>query len=244
MAEYVYGVVDHSVKPSPGDGVAGAPTRLIDGDVGAALVSEISDHALVLGRGDALAHARVLADAMEHGTVLPMRFGVVMEDAEDVRRRLLAAHAEELSEQLELLTGKVEVNVRATYEQDQLMREVLHEDRSIARLRASLEGRPEDATYYARIELGERVAAAVQRKRELDAARIIEALSLTSLGVQAAAAHHERVVVHASFLLLRERLGEFDEVLEALARAHARRIRFTCSDPMPPHSFVRFTQGV
>ncbi len=242
MAEYVYGVVDRAAKAPPGDGVAGAPPRVIDGDRVGALVSKVPDQPLTLGRDDALAHARVLADAMTHGTVLPMRFGVVMEDADDVRTRLLAAHEGELSEQLDLLAGKVELSVRATYEQEQLLREVLNEDQSIAGLRDSLQGRPEDATYYARIELGERVSAAVERKREGDANRIIEALSLTSLAVQAAASQHERVVVHASFLVQGDRLGEFDEVLEALARAHAGRIRFTCSDAMPPHSFVSFAR--
>ncbi len=242
MAEYVYGVVEHTARAPSGQGVAGTRPRLIAGDGAAALVSDVPDQPLTLGRDDALAHARVLADAFAAGTVLPMRFGVVMADADDVRLRLLAGHAGELQGQLAALTGKVEVNVRATYKQDELLREVLGEDRSIMRLRESLQGQPEDATYFARIELGERVSAAMQRKRESDSAGIIEALSLAALAVEVAEPHHERIVVHASFLVQRDRLVELDEVLEALARAQADRIRFTCSEEMPPHSFVRFAQ--
>lgn len=118
------------------------------------------------------------------------------------------------------------------------MREIVHEDRDIARLRATLRGLPDDATYYDRIKLGELVAQAVERKRELDAADVIDALAPIASAVEVGDPRHARVVVNASFLVERARLAKFDEALERVAAAQSERIRFKCAGPLPPHSFV------
>src|SRR6185437_12134044 len=115
--------------------------------------------------------------------VLPMRFGVVMEDTDEVRDRLLDEHGPELRAQLTEMEGKVEIRIRAAYDQESLLREVLRERPEIATLRSSVAGRPQDASYYERIQLGELVAAAVERHREIDAHAIIDALNGQALAV-------------------------------------------------------------
>ncbi len=241
MAEYVYGILDEEATAPAEKGIAGRPLRMIEGGGAAALVSEVNDQRLRLGREEVLAHARVLAQALEQGTVLPMRFGVVMTGPEEVRRRLLDGHRDELRTQLESLAGKVEINIRATYEEDRLMREVVREDPRIAQLRDELKDRPEDATYYQRIELGELVAKAVERKREGDARDIVEALMQVAVACEPAPPSHERVALRAAFLVAREKCGEFDAVVDAYALGQAGRLRFKYAGPLPPHSFVHFT---
>jgi hypothetical protein len=167
-----------------------------------------------------------------------MRFGVVLEGDEEVKARVLEPHATELRDQLARFSGRVEVNIRATYEEEIVMREVLAENQQIASLREAIRGKPEDATYYQRIELGERVAEAVERKRELDAEQIVAALSVAADAVEVSPPAHERVAVNASFLVARDRLKEFDEVLDAFAEGQGGRLRFKYTGPLPPHSFV------
>lgn len=242
MPEYVYGIVEATAPAPPGNGVGGAPVRVIGGDGAGALVSELSSGELRFSREDMMAHARVLEAALGGGTVLPMRFGIVMEP-EDVQARLLGAHRDDLRVQLERLAGKVEMNVRVLYEQDAMMRELVQSDRRIAALRARLQGLPEDATYYDRIQLGELVAQALERKREGDAGELLGALSAASLAVEVLDASHERVVLNASFLLGREQVRDFDDTLEALAATRAGRMRFKCVGPLPPHSFVQLQEA-
>jgi gas vesicle protein GvpL/GvpF len=242
MPEYVYGIVEATAAAPPGNGVGGAPVRVIGGDSAAALVSDLSSGELRLSREDMMAHARVLEAALAGGTVLPMRFGIVMEP-EEVQARLLGAHRDDLRVQLERLAGKVEMNVRVLYDQDAVMRELLQSDRRIAALRARLHGLPEDATYYDRIQLGELVAEALERKREADAGELLGALSAASLAVETLDSAHERVVLNASFLLTREQVREFDDTLEALAATRAGRMRFKCVGPLPPHSFVQLQEA-
>jgi hypothetical protein len=238
VAKYIYGIVEETAPEPAGSGIAGGRLGLISGRGASALVSEVSDDELAAGREEVLIHSRVLEEAMAKSTVLPMRFGVVMDGPAEVRERLLEPHAAELRAHLDRLDGKVEVNIRVVYEQDVLMAEVVREDREIARLRDSLRGQPEDATYYGRIRLGELVAAAVERKRESDAADLIDQLVTHALEYTVAEPAHERIVLTASFLVERTRLDKFDAAVDRAAEGQAGRMRFKYTGPLPPHSFV------
>ena len=165
MREYVYGIVEESADAPSAPGIAGADLRVISEDGVGALVSSLPDRRLEMGRDEILTHSRVLSEALSKGTVLPMRFGIILDGPDAVRAQVLSQHARQLRSQLKRFDGKVELTVRAIYEEETLMREILQEHGQIARLRAALRGKPADATYFARIQLGELVSEAVARTR-------------------------------------------------------------------------------
>lgn len=243
MATYVYGIVEPTASAPSGEGIAGAPLGLVPGTGAAALVSDLEADQLRFGRDEILVHARVLERALERGTVLPMRFGVVMDGSDEIRRRLLEQHGSELRTQLAELSGKVEVRIRGVYDEASLFRDVVGDEPEIAHLRQSVQGRPDDATYYERIRLGELVAAAVERRRERDSEAILDVLARAALAVEVGQPSHERVVFNASFLVAKSALTQFDEALDSLADNEGGRIRFKYTGPLPPHSFVQFTGG-
>jgi hypothetical protein len=242
VREYVYGIVEESAAAPSAPGIAGADLRVITEHGVGALVSTLPDRSVEMGRDEILTHSRVLAEALSIGTVLPMQFGIILDGPEAVRAQVLNQHAAQLRSQLERFDGKVELTVRGIYDEEALMREVVREYPQIARLRASLRGKPTDATYFARIQLGELVSEAVARKRELDAALIIEALAPTVDAIELAEPPHERAVLSGSFLVARPRVREFDDVLERIAIQQADRIRFKLTGPLPPHSFVELAE--
>jgi hypothetical protein len=239
QATYVYGVLSADHEPPKIEGIGGAPLQALTSDGIAALVSDMSNHELKLGREEMTTHARVLEEALLTGTVLPMRFGVVMAGEPAVKSALLDAHLDELKQQLSEMAGKVELRVRAVYDEQNLMREVVQEDQDIARLRDSLRGAPEDATYYGRIQLGEMVAKAVERKRDGDAAQLLDILTPLALAIHAGEPNNERIVLNASFLVERADMAEFDEAVDEIGRTQADRMRLKYTGPLPPHSFVR-----
>jgi hypothetical protein len=243
VATYVYGIVESTARAPKASGIAGAPLAVVAGDGAAALVSDLPDGQVRMGRDEVLMHAEVLDHALANGTVLPMRFGVVMDGSEDVRLQLLDPHGEDLRSQLTELAGKVELNVRAVYEEDVVLQEIVGENAEIAGLRNAIRDRSEDATYYERIRLGELVARAVEEKRQIDAQAILDAMAPEALAVDVAAPAHERVVVTASFLVERARLDAFDELLESVAAELVGRIRFKLTGPRAPHSFVELGGG-
>jgi hypothetical protein len=241
-AKYIYGVVraGKSAKPA-GDGIDGKPLKVVSSKGIGALTSDVPDRPLEAGREELMTHTRVLEKALERGAVLPMRFGVVMPDESTIREQLLDAHHEELDAQLEEMSSKVELNVKAIYDEDAVLREAVSERPEIARRREAIAGRSEDATYYERIELGELVAQALTEKRSADELQIIDRLAPHALAVSVAEPMHERMAVNASFLVEREGHDDFDRALDEIAAENAERLRFKAAGPLPPHSFVELS---
>lgn len=238
-AKYVYGVVRVGGKRWPKlEGINGEPVAPVAAEGLAALTSDVPDELLEAGREELLTHSRVLERALEHGTVLPMRFGVVLPDEQSIRDELLAPHSDELEAQLQAMDGKVEVNIKALHDEETVLREVIAEIPEAAELRDSIQGKSEDATYYERIRLGELVAQALDDKREQTGPAIVDRLSPHAVAVQVGDPAHERMALNASFLVERKGLKGFDRAVDALAEEQGGRIRLKYTGPLPPHSFV------
>lgn len=244
-AKYVYGVVrSKGASPPKAAGIDGEPVGVVAHGSVAALTSDVPGDFLEAGRQELLAHTRVLEEAMEASVVLPMRFGVVMPDEETVHDRLLAPFAETLEAQLQEMDGKVEVTIKGIYDEEAILREAISESREISELQETIRGKPEAATYYERIRLGELIAAALDEKRGAAAPRIIDRLAPFAVDVRPGEPVHERMAVNASFLVERARLGEFDRVVDETGAEYAGRIQLKYTGPLPPHSFVELGAGV
>jgi Gas vesicle synthesis protein GvpL/GvpF len=239
MAKYVYGIVRATGDARPRvRGIGRKQVRVVRTNGLGALTSDVPPGDLEAGRDELLAHARVLERALEQGVVLPMRFGVVMDSEDSVREDLLNPNREALEAQLEEMDDKVEVNVKAIYDEATVLSEVVTEQPEIAKLRAGLQGKPDDATYYERIRLGELIAEAVNGKRERDANEILDRLGPHAVEVEVGEPIHERMALNASFLIERPRLKAFNGDLDEIASAQRDRLRFKYTGPLAPHSFV------
>jgi hypothetical protein len=238
-AKYVYGVVRAEGAPAPRyRGIDRKQVRIVANDRLGALTSDVPDGDLEAGRDELLAHSRVLGKALERGTVLPMRFGVVMPNEDAVRKDLLDPHRDELEAQLDEMEGKVEVNVKAMYDEPAVLMEVIREVPEVGKIRQAIQGKPEDATYYERIRLGELISEALTSKRADDGDQIVDRLAPHTIAVEVGEPVHERMAVNASFLVDRGQLDAFNRELDALAAEQAERMRFKYNGPLAPHSFV------
>jgi hypothetical protein len=201
-------------------------------------VSDVPEGDIEAGRTALITHAEVLEDALQGGVVLPMRFGVVMTDGEAVKRDLLERYHHALLSELAELEGKVELRLRAVFEEAAVIGEIVDEDREIAALREALRGRDESATYYDRIRLGEMVAAAVARKCQAEGQEILAELAPLALAIDADEVGHDRVALRASFLVGRDRVADFDEAVDEIGRKREGRLRLKYTGPLPPYSFA------
>jgi hypothetical protein len=240
-SRYVYGVV-RADGPRPRDtGINGKPVRVVALEGIGALTSSVPDRELEAGRDELMAHSQVLERALERGVVLPMQFGMVMPDDEAVRELLLAAHRKELEAQLREMANKVEVNIKGIYEEGAVLREVLAESDEMAQLREAIRDKPEDATYFERIRLGELVAEALEAKQSVDERSLIDRLVPHAIAVELGQTVHERMALNASFLVDRGAIEDFDRAVDKLGKEQAERIRFKYTGPLPPHSFVELS---
>jgi Gas vesicle synthesis protein GvpL/GvpF len=242
-AVYVYGIARAAepieVKaPGVGEGVR----RVVHGEL-AALASDVEPGPLVAARG-LRAHWRVLEEATSKATVLPVRFGTVMEGEEAVVDRFLAPRHDHLVAQLAELSGKVQLSVKAFYEEDRLMRGVVEGSPAVARLRQRVRGRPKAATYYDRIELGELVAGEVEQARERDSALVLGRLEPLAVAAHLDPPGTPDAAVNAAFLVDRSRVDEFSGAVARLADELEGRMRLRYVGPLPPYSFTEEQEAV
>lgn len=237
MSTYVYGIArsSHPSLPDKADGIGDPPrpVRVIRQGQLAALVSDAPDN-LRPKRRDLLAHQNVLREAGEAGSVLPLRFGGVSPDDETLAA-VLAEREEHYLERLGALDGKVEYNVKASHDEESVLHRVLADDpelRSLAEANRTAGG----GTHEQKIQLGERIAAAVQQREARDG----DLVRATLEGVcEEASAGPQSVgwLANLSFLVNRERSADFVNAGDAL-RVEQPHLVLTVTGPLPPYSFV------
>jgi hypothetical protein len=186
---------------------------------------------------DLRAYLGVLGAIMEQTTVLPMRFGMVFDGPEEVASQLLAPREAALAALLRRMEGMVEMRVRATYREAQVLQELLDQRADLAKLQRRVRGRPEDATYYERIELGRRVADAMTELGRRDAGVIEGSLGRWSEAVSPGDPPFQRQVSNASYLVDRANVARFLADVDRL-RDEVGRLQLRASEAMPPFSFV------
>ena len=238
MAVHLYGVSTAGAAP-PEDirGRADAPLRLISDDDLAVLVSDIDADAPA-GRKDLLLHAHVLEAWVEKHTVVPMRFGILLEDDDAVRRSLLDNDRESLLSHVQRFEGLVQLSVQAFHHEEPALREVLRRHPELVRLREEIAGRPPEATQAQQIQLGEAVASELQRLHDEDAAYLLDRLVPHAVDVAQEEAHGQHQVLHAAFLVRRDNRKEFDEAVGTLRAQIEQSIRLRYVGPQPPYSFL------
>jgi Gas vesicle synthesis protein GvpL/GvpF len=237
-AVYVYGVAAAKERLSVSTrGVEAARIRTVEHDGLLALVSDVRDASLAAAR-EVRAHWRVLDEASESVTVLPVRFGTVMEDEDAVRARLLEPNAEHLRELLRELDGRVQLTLKGDYDEQLLMRQVVEGSDAVAGLRDRLRSVPAEAAYYERIRLGELVAAEVDHRRVEDTRVALETLEPLAVAAREEDPTRPDVALSLSFLVDRDRVPEFNDGVRKLAERFGERISLRYVGPLPPYSFA------
>jgi gas vesicle protein GvpL/GvpF len=241
-ALYLYGVTwANAARPQQGAGVHGASIGVIRNRELAALTSSVESTKVPAKRRDLLNHADVLSRALERGTVLPLRFGVVFDSAEALVEDFLDPRYAELVQLLRNFEGRVELSVKAFFREEAILGEIVRANPRIARLREATRATSDASTYPLRVELGERVAAELQERMLRARQALLDRLSRLAVDVQVDQQPIEHQVLGASFLVERKRVAAFDDAMNEIAQEEAPRMHFKYLGPLAPHSFVGLT---
>jgi hypothetical protein len=212
--------------------------RLLTYDDLAAVVSDAARDNYAVTRENLLAHQRVIMQAMTRSDVLPVSFGTVAESDQQVQEQLLRGAADELHRALEEVQGCIELELKVLWNEEQLFAEIMAEDDDIRALRDSLAGQPPEATQYERVQLGQLVAAAIQRKSEAGAAWLLDALEPLVVETRVNDNLGDMMLLNAAFLVDKSQEQAFDAQVQALSEAQAGRQIFQYVGPLPPYNFV------
>jgi hypothetical protein len=238
MALYIYGLMRAEDGNRAVEALGEPGLSAVEHGGVCALVKSVGEGDLRLRRESALAHTDTLQAAFEHGPVLPVRFGTVLPDEDSLRSELLATRGTALRARLEALDSLAEMQVKASYLEEPLLRSIVAGDPRLTETAARIRQLPPAATHFERISLGEAIQKQVEARRQADSHRLTEELRPLAVAVSVREPRHERAVLNASFLMAKERLQEFDDAVEQMGQQHAGRIQFRLIGPMPAHSFA------
>jgi hypothetical protein len=238
---YLYAIVacpeEHEFK-TRGIGERGDTVRTIVYRRLAAAVSASPVIEYESSRRNMMAHTVVLEEIMADYDILPVRFGTIATGDAAIIERLLALRYEEFVSLLEGMRGRIELGLKAFWHEGVAFEEVVRENDKVRKLRASLQGRPLEETYYERIALGEAVEKALNLIRARDEEAILSRLRPFSHKTRSNKIISDRMVLNAAFLVDRASSAAMDEAVKQLDAEFGDRLLFKYVGPVPPYNFV------
>ncbi|WP_046494205.1 GvpL/GvpF family gas vesicle protein [Streptomyces odonnellii] len=237
MSVYVYAITSSECDPRLDDlhgvGEEAPSLRTVTEGALKAVVSDAPEK-LRAKRRDLSAHHEVQERLLSEHAVLPMRFGLTAAD-DDTVRAALSEHAELYSERLAELAGRVEFNLKASEDEETLLRQVIEESDEVRGLNEATRGG--GGTYEERLALGELVAREVAARQDSLTAEVTEALRPCADAESEGGATSE-YFLNVSFLVDRDRVREFTSAAEKLAERYGPDVELRLRGPLPPYSFV------
>jgi hypothetical protein len=239
--KYLYAII---VCPEPrefktrGIGERGDVVQTINYRRLAAVVSTSAIIEYENSRRNMMAHTVVLEELMTEFDLLPVRFGTVATSAELIESRLLALRYDEFTALLEEMHGRIELGLKAFWHEGAAFEEVVKENAKVRKLRAALQGRSLEESYYERIELGEEVEKAMNQIRARDEEMILSRLKPFSHKTKTNKIVSDRMVLNAAFLINREDSAAMDDAVKRLDEEFGDRLMFKYVGPAPPYNFV------
>ena len=254
MGKYIYAII-----PCPnGPREFASPSMGDNGDVVHTvhfqdLAAVVSDHPQMdfqqfeRTRANMMTHTKVLEEVMQELTILPVRFGTVGPSAEAIQEQVLSRRYDEFLDLVAEMEGKVELCLKVIWPENVIFTEIVKESSSaMRRLRDKLKGRSAEETHFERIRLGEMIEAAMDKKRDEDAEKLLAPLRPLipkeqvnyKDRIQLNRLLLDRMVINAAFLVAKDRQAEFDEAVGQVKTELKDRMLFKYMGPVPPYNFV------
>lgn len=195
-----------------------------------------------------VAYQQTNIDIFKHSTMVPLRFGIMVEQKEEIEH-FLAANYLHIKSSLTKVRGKTEFAVQLFWDLPAALQEIRKED--------GLDGDGDP------IEIGRKLFESAERKKKelTDAAhRKLSAVSLDSSEAKlidksserssraempAQAAKQLFMIMNRSYLIKDTSEEAFDEAMAELGRENESYLQFKYVGPLPPYSFVplEFSKG-
>ena len=194
---------------------------------------------LEVSRKNLLVHEKVIEEVMkEFDSVLPVRFGTIASGADEIRN-LLDRRYREFKTALRDMEHKIELGVKGIWKNmGAIFKEIVEENKEIKKAKEKFQNDRGKKNIQAKMEVGKMVAQALEKKKEKEAAKIIDTLRRTSVNYKLNKTMGDEMFVNAAFLVDKGREKEFDNIMDDLSEEYKNRIKFMYAGPLPVYNFV------
>jgi Gas vesicle synthesis protein GvpL/GvpF len=186
-------------------------------------------------RENVLAHERVNETVMRKHTVIPMSFGTVFKTRDDIVELLRSAY-DAFHDVLDKMQDKLEFGLKVLWDREVMVREIENQDEDVRRLKQEISAQ-KGSTYFARMQYGRLMDAALQAHSEKYVAEIFAALRDVAVASRANKPIGDKMIMNAAFLVSRDKEQAFDQRVKEIG-ARFDKLTFKYTGPWPPYNFV------
>jgi hypothetical protein len=238
FGKYVYCIIRSTAPLGFGPiglGSEPAPVETIHYKDLAAVVSDTPMGVHDPTRENVLAHQRVNETVMRDHTVIPMSFGTVFKTRDDIVELLRSAY-DAFGDVLTKMEDKFEFGLKVLWDRDQIVREIEEEDEDIRRLKSEISSQ-KGSTYFARMQYGRLIDAALQARSDRTISEIFSALRDASVASRSNKPIGDKMIMNAAFLVSRHKESTFDAKVKEIGSQYDK-LTFKYTGPWPPYNFV------
>ena len=240
---YIYGVIKTSASQEFGEiGIGGAQVLTIGFKDLAAVVSHspfmvYDSLAKEKTIKDLVTHQFVIEKVMEGFTIIPVKFGTMLESEDEVRKFLDKGFFF-LRNTLQQMEGKIELDVVANWKLPQAAASLCHRSRLIKKKQAEIAALGDKATLEDKIALGKLVEKALNFKKVRFSKLISQTLKKEAVDFCPHDTASENMVFNAAFLIERQNEEFFNKALNLLDQKLENTLNFRLVGPLPSYSFA------
>ena len=189
-------------------------------------------------RENALTHEHVNEVVMiDNGfTPVPMSFGTLFKTESDTMEFLKDTY-DALRDVLMKMKDKLEFGLKVNWDRDEVLAEIERDNEEIRRLKDEIVNNQHASTYFARMQYGRLIDAALQARSERYVAEIFEALRDVSVASRSNKPIGDRMIMNAAFLVARDTEHAFDARVKDIGSRYDK-LTFKYMGPWPPYNFV------
>ena len=182
-------------------------------------------------------HQATVEKIMKDCTIIPFKFGTIVEGEAEVKRVLQNGYRE-FKEKLQIMDKRIELDVVALWNDlNSAIKKIGQGHNQIKALKDEIAKKPPEETLQDRIRIGSMIKDALDEKTDTLQSEMLELLKGKVTDFQKHDLMDDKMILNCAFLLDKDKENGFDEALNELDTRFNSEINFKCVGPLPPYSF-------
>jgi len=179
----------------------------------------------------------VIEKVMKSHHIIPVKFGTMVQEQEDLRRILKRGYGQ-INTSLKEMENKIELDVAALWSDPEAVLKEIGDEAEIKKLKEQAASKEADELFEIKISLGKMVKASLDKNREKCASEILNVLIKQAETYRAHEVMNDSMIMNTAFLIGKDRQETFESKVEQLDKQYNGKINFRIVGPLPSYSFT------
>jgi hypothetical protein len=185
---------------------------------------------------DLATHQLVIERVMQHFTIIPVKFGTMVETEDEIIKFLEQGYAL-LNRELDKAKGKIELDVVVWWDLEKILAALPQHNEPIQAKQQEIAMKGEQMSEEEKIILAHLIEQALKTEKDRYQQIILQTLKQEAMDVCLHDSAGDRMILNTAFLLEKENEGSFDLAIHSLDQKLENTVNFRVVGPLPPYSF-------